>query len=557
MIPQVSHRSPRPAHGSADAALVSLASCVLVVDGDCMVTYANASAAALFSPLAPVGFGLRSLLSLSGASRGRDLEDATRTGALAGPVRVGLPDGRTLDCRSRRLADGGAVIALLDVTSYMNDAEFATRDQLTGLVNRSGLHRQLAELLLRVQGNGTPLAVLCIDLDRFKRVNDTLGHPVGDELLAKVAERLLSSSRAGDVAARLSGDEFAVIQVGVPQPQGAETLAARIVDLIGRTYVVSGNMITIGASVGIAISGRDGTDSATLLKNADLALYRAKGEGKGTFRLFQPDMDAAMQMRRLLETELRCALALRQFEVAYQPQVELGSDVLTGFEALLRWHHPERGFISPADFLPLAEEIGLIEQIGEWVLRTACLEASRWPSRISIAVNVSPMQFGGTRLQQAVTSALANSGLAPERLELEITEGALLHNTDNVLDTLHSLKKIGIRISMDDFGTGYSSLSYLQKFPFDKVKIDQSFVRGADAKPECGAIIRAVAALGASLGLKTTAEGVETIEQLDRIRAAGCTEVQGYLTGRPLPPDAATALVRAAEMKLEVPGEQL
>ena len=395
---------------------------------------------------------------------------------------------------------------------------------------------------------GEPFAVLCIDLDRFKAVNDTLGHPVGDALLRKVGERLSKAAREGDVVARLGGDEFAVIQVGTDQPTASEALAARLVDLIGRTYVVDGHMLNIGASVGVALAPSDGDDADALLKHADLALYRAKADGRGVFRFFETGMDARMQARRSLEIDLRKALALKEFELAYQPQVRSEDGAVSGFEALLRWRHPERGAVSPADFIPLAEEIGLITPIGEWVLRTACAEAATWPDSVSLAVNVSPVQFRGAKLVDTVTSALARSGLAPSRLELEITEGALLDNTDTVLKVLNSLRDLGVRISMDDFGTGYSSLSYLQKFPFTKIKIDQSFVRRMDDSPDCSAIVRAVAALGASLGMKTTAEGVETEAQRERIRAEGCTEIQGYLTGRPMTAaDAAAFILRSQE----------
>ena len=378
-------------------------------------------------------------------------------------------------------------------------------------------------------------------------MNDTLGHPIGDALLRRVAERLVKAARRDDLVARLGGDEFAIVQVGAGQPEAAEALAGRLVDLVGRAYVVDGHMLNIGCSVGVALAPEDGDDPDTLLKNADLALYRAKADGRGVFRFFKPDMDAKMQARRSLELDLRRALALKEFDLAYQPQVSAHDGRVTGFEALLRWRHPERGQISPADFIPLAEEIGLINPIGEWVLRSACAEAARWPSDVSLAVNLSPVQFRGAKLASVVTNALAQSGLPAERLELEITEGALLDNTDTVLNMLNTLRSLGVRISMDDFGTGYSSLSYLQKFPFTKIKIDQSFVRSMDESPDCSAIVRAVIALGRSLGMKTTAEGVETEAQRDRIRAEGCTEIQGYLTGRPMTAEAAAALVRDRE----------
>ncbi|MFC7663388.1 putative bifunctional diguanylate cyclase/phosphodiesterase [Methylorubrum suomiense] len=395
---------------------------------------------------------------------------------------------------------------------------------------------------------GAPLAVLMLDLDRFKAVNDTLGHPVGDALLRKVAERLRNAARRDDVIARLGGDEFAILQVGqvgADQPLAAEALANRLVDLVGRTYVLDGQMLNVGVSVGIALFPDDGRLPDDLLKHADLALYRAKADGRGTYRFFEPAMNAAVQARRSLEIDLRRALALKQFTLVFQPQIRLETGEVSGFEALLRWHHPERGLISPATFIPLAEEIGVIVGIGEWALRTACREAARWAQPASIAVNLSPIQFRGGKLVETVTLVLAQTGLDPARLELEITEGALLDDTDGVLTVLNGLRHLGVRISMDDFGTGYSSLSYLQKFPFDKIKIDQSFVRGMAGSAECGAIVRAIARLGASLGMRTTAEGVETADQLDAIRAEGCTEVQGYLTGRPMPASEAFALLGA------------
>jgi diguanylate cyclase (GGDEF)-like protein len=515
---------------------------VLILTAAHEVEYANDSAKQLFAR-DPTGFAFISLFSSVEAQDHETLRGALDAGGAPSTLRIALADGRMLDCSLRPLSGGAVVASLDDVSHYVREAAQASRDSLTGLCNRAGFRDRLSEALVRAERTGGPCAVLCIDLDRFKAINDTLGHPVGDALLCKVAERLLSASRDGDVVARLGGDEFAIIQPDGLQPRGAEALAARLVDLLGRTYVASGHMLNIGASIGVAISTTDGADADTLLKNADLALYRAKGDGRGMFRFFETGMDASMQARRALEIDLRRALALKQFHLVYQPQVDLETDTITGFEALLRWRHPERGLVSPADFIPLSEEIGIINPIGEWVLRTACLEAMSWVRPASIAVNLSPVQFRGSKLVAMVTSALAQSGLDPSRLELEITEGALLENTEKVLSVLHAVRELGVRISMDDFGTGYSSLSYLQKFPFDKIKIDQSFVRGMDDSSDCRAIVRAVTGLGASMGIKTTAEGVETDEQMARIRAEGCTQVQGYLTGRPLPATEAAALL--------------
>ncbi|MHB8286847.1 MAG: putative bifunctional diguanylate cyclase/phosphodiesterase, partial [Caulobacteraceae bacterium] len=442
-------------------ALPGLATAVLILTQDYEVEYANASAHALFAPVDPIGCNFSALFISVTAHDERqggfgDAESPT-------PRRIGMADGRILDCSLRPLAGGAFVVSLDDVSAYVRDAEQASRDSLTGLFNRAALQDRLTESLAQGLRSQTPCAVLCIDLDRFKAVNDTLGHPVGDALLGKVAERLRSACRDSDVVARLGGDEFAIVQRDGAQPRAAESLAARLVDLLGRTYVANGHMLNIGASIGVAIAPTDGLTADAVLKNADLALYRAKADGRGMFRFFESEMDAHMQARRALELDLRRALALKEFELAYQPQVQLESSRITGFEALLRWRHPVRGLVSPADFIPLAEEIGIITPIGEWVLRTACKQAAGWPMPISIAVNLSPIQFRGGKLVDTVMSALAQSGLDPKRLELEITEGALLENTDTVLRVLHSVRDLGVRISMDDFGTGYSSLSYLQK----------------------------------------------------------------------------------------------
>jgi len=404
-------------------------------------------------------------------------------------------------------------------------------------------HDRLAAALERAGRDGSAVAVLCLDLDRFKPVNDTLGHPVGDTLLRTVAERLRSAVRATDLVARLGGDEFAVLQAGHEQPQGAQALAARLVDLVGRSYLIEGHLVNVGASVGVALAPGDGADPDRLLTCADLALYRAKDEGRGAFRLFEPEMDARMQARRALELDLRKALALRELELFYQPQLDLETGRVCGFEALLRWRHPERGLVPPAEFVPLAEEIGLIVKIGEWVLRTACREVAGWPDGIGVAVNVSPAQFKSPKLVDVVRGALEASGLPPSRLEVEITESVLLQDDAGNLATLHRLRDLGVRVAMDDFGTGYSSLGYLRSFPFDKIKIDRSFVRDLPGSADCLAIVRAIAGLGSRLDIATTAEGVETAEQMRRIRAEGCDQIQGYLVSRPVPPAEIPALI--------------
>ena len=408
----------------------------------------------------------------------------------------------------------------------------ARHDALTGLPNRVLFREEMEKALVRV-ARGETVAVLCLDLDHFKSVNDTLGHPVGDGLLKAVAERLLACVRDTDTVARLGGDEFAILQAGLDKPESAAILAQRLIDDVCEPYDIDGHEVVVGASIGIAIAPSDGDHPDQLLKNADMALYRAKSDGRRLYRFFEREMDARLQARRALELDLRKALADGEFELFYQPLIDLRTESISGFEALLRWNHPERGLVSPAEFIPLAEEIGLIVPLGEWVLREACLEAAKWPRRMKVAVNLSPVQFKRRNLAPAVVRALSASALSANRLELEITESVLLLEDDATVKTLHLLRGLGVRISMDDFGTGYSCLSYLRSFPFDKIKIDRSFVRDLAEKEDCAAIVRAVAGLGASLGITTTAEGVETVEQLAQVRAQGCTEAQGYLFSRP------------------------
>ncbi|MCO6418774.1 EAL domain-containing protein [Siccirubricoccus sp. KC 17139] len=411
----------------------------------------------------------------------------------------------------------------------------AHHDPLTELPNRTGFAEELGRALAVHGRTGQPFALLALDLDRFKMVNDALGHAVGDALLVKVAARLRAAVRATDLVGRLGGDEFALLQFAPGQPEAATAMAERCIELLSRPFVVQGQVLNIGVSIGIALCPADGVDPATLSRNADLALYRAKSEGRGTHRFFEAEMDTRMQRRRMLEVELRTAVAMRQFHLLYQPLLALDSDAVIGFEALIRWSHPERGLISPAEFIPLAEETGLIVQIGEWVLREACREAASWQQPAIIAVNLSPVQVRSPGIVEAVRSACAAAGLDPRRLELEITESVLLTDTDETFRTLQALKALGARISMDDFGTGYSSLSYLRRFPFDKIKIDRSFVTDLAEDAESAAIVGAVIGLGKSLGMVTTVEGVETAGQLAHVRARGCDQVQGYLIGRPMP----------------------
>ena len=414
-------------------------------------------------------------------------------------------------------------------------ARLAHYDPLTDLPNRVLFQKSLTEALARRARKGDQLAVHFIDLDRFKTVNDTLGHPLGDALLREAAERLRRCVREGDTVARLGGDEFAVVQTGLSDMSGATRLAARIVTTMAAPFDLAGHQVVIGASVGVAAAPSDGEDADELLKKADMALYRAKGDGRGAFHFFERAMDEQLQARRALELDLRRALQDGEFELFYQPLYHLGDERVTGCEALLRWRHPERGMVSPADFIPLAEEIGLIVPLGDWVLRNACAEAARWPDHVRLAVNLSPAQFRDRGLVATVVSALAGSGLPAHRLELEITESVLLQDSAANMTMLHDLKALGVRISMDDFGTGYSSLSYLRSFPFDKIKIDQTFVRDILHDSDALAIIKAVLDLGASMGVVTTAEGVETQAQLDALRGQGCAEIQGYFISRPAP----------------------
>jgi diguanylate cyclase (GGDEF)-like protein/PAS domain S-box-containing protein len=436
----------------------------------------------------------------------------------------------------RRVSFGGRdgyLVAIVDITERRKTeariAYMAHHDGLTNLPNRELYQERLKQALESGEGGNKRVAVLCVDLDLFKNVNDSLGHPVGDRLLKLVAERLRGQVRGNNLAARLGGDEFAVILPSDVSPNEASGFAARLINVLSAPYDLDGNEVVIGASIGIALSPGDGESSEELMRNADLALYRAKEDGGGVHRFFEREMDRQAQKRRDMELDLRRALANGEFELHYQPLVHVASDSISGFESLLRWRHPAKGMISPADFIPVAEDIGLIVAIGEWVLREACAEAMKWPADIKVAINLSPVQFRSRNLVQIVISALAQSGLSPGRLELEITESVFLAETEANLAILHQLRELGVSISMDDFGTGYSSLSYLRSFPFDKIKIDRSFVKDLAKRSDSVAIVRAISGLGRSLNITTTAEGVETMDQLDWLRAEGCNEVQGFL----------------------------
>jgi diguanylate cyclase (GGDEF)-like protein/PAS domain S-box-containing protein len=425
-----------------------------------------------------------------------------------------------------------------DITASVKEAEqvahMALHDPLTDLPNRLLFRQQLADALHRV-ARGEQCAVLCLDLDEFKSVNDSLGHPVGDALIMAVAERLRRIVRPTDTVARLGGDEFAIVQRSVDQPTDATAMATRILHELSTPFDVAGHHMVISSSIGIAVAPGDGSDPDLLLKNADIALYQAKGEGRNRFYYFEPAMDVRIQARRQLELDLRNALAAGEFALFFQPFVNLAQERITGFEALLRWRHPRRGMLLPADFIPVAEEIGLIIQLGEWVLHEACRHAISWPEPLKVAVNISGIHVKARNIVWAVTEALQVSGLDPHRLELEITESVMIYDFDVAVSELRQLKELGVTISMDDFGTGYSSLSCLRSFPFDKVKIDQSFVRELGNNSDCAAIVRAVIAMCESLGMTTTAEGVETEEQLNLLREEGCAEIQGYLVSEPRP----------------------
>ena len=468
-----------------------------------------------------------------------------------------LSDGRIISVAHRATSDGGWLTTCEDVTEQRRAesqiAFMARHDALTKLPNRSLLAERIEQAIAQA-GRGPGFAVFCLDLDNFKQINDTLGHQAGDELLCTVADRLRACVREVDTVARLGGDEFAVIQSSLRNSEDAERLARRIVECVGAPYELNGHRAVIGCSVGISLAPGDGTTDEKLLKNADVALYRAKSDGKGTWRFFEPAMDAELQRRRALELDLREAMERDEFELFYQPLYDLRLDRISGFEALLRWRHPTRGLVGPDQFIPIAEEIGLIIPLGEWVLGRACEQAATWPNELKIAVNVSAAQFRGDDLIDVVANALAASGLPAHRLELEITESVLLANSAETLATLHKMRALGLRIALDDFGTGYSSLSYLRSFPFDKLKIDKSFVWDGTADHGSKLIVRAIISLGKSLGMRTIAEGVETIEQLSLMRAEGCNEAQGFFFSRPVPATDIAATLMAWRNGLEQVG---
>jgi diguanylate cyclase (GGDEF)-like protein len=432
----------------------------------------------------------------------------------------------------------------------------AFHDTLTGLGNRLLFKEQLEEALKDVSVTPHPVAVLFLDLDGFKAVNDALGHSIGDLLLKSIATKLRNILPRTDRIARLGGDEFAILQISSPQPGSSIALAERIIEVVGQPCIIEGHDVIVGASVGIAVAHPGDMNTENFLKSADLAMYSAKSDGRGTYRIFDPEMDATVQARRILERDMRTAIVQSGFKLFYQPLVNLQTRKVTAFEALMRWQHPERGMVPPTEFIPVAEEMGLIVQLGEWALRQACAEAMEWPDQIRVSVNLSPLQFSKGNLVSTVISALASSGLPASRLELEITESVLLEKSERNIAVLNQLRDLGVRISMDDFGTGYSSISYLRSFPFDKIKIDQSFVRDLLVDERSLAIVRAIAALGISFRMTTTAEGVETEAQMRCLNLEGCIEAQGYLYSKPVPANEINGLLESLANRHSQPGER-
>lgn len=461
----------------------------------------------------------------------------SRTEAGAHEYVNDFADGRSIAVSVRCLQDGCTVTTHRDITekrkSEAKISHMALHDGLTGLANRALLKERLEGALARL-APGRMVALHLLDLDRFKQVNDTLGHPVGDALLRQVAERLRLLVRATDTIARMGGDEFAIVQADIEDDSNAATLAHRIIESVSRPYNILGQQAVIGTSDGIVLGVPGATSGDELMRKADLALYRAKDDGRGAFCFFEEHMDVEMQMRRLSEIELRQAMAAGQFELHYQPVVSVEGREIASLEALVRWRHPDKGLLLPGHFLPLAEEIGLMAPLGEWIMRTACATAARWPAATRIAVNLSPAQLHSDRLVSTVADALAASGLAPERLELEVTEAGLVANGDATFDVLYRLRELGVRIVWDDFGDGSSTLSRLQRFPFDKLKIDPSYIRDIADSTSSVHLVRAMVTLASALGMTSTAEGVETDDQLARVKAGGCTEAQGYLFSRAL-----------------------
>jgi diguanylate cyclase (GGDEF)-like protein len=538
-----------------DAALKNLPQGICMFDGQKQLAVWNGRFAEIYQlppDLLRVGTPHEAIIAdriSRGILKGETSESAVETKLAAldqipadtGSSRVDeLADGRLMRIVRQPMADGGWVATHEDITEQRRAeaeiAHLACHDVLTGLANRAEFNARLAEATGRLLRNGRAVTVMMLDLDKFKAVNDGLGHPAGDELLVEVGRRLKSSIRAGDVLARLGGDEFAIIQEGVAnQHEDAISLALRIIGVIAEPFDLGGHQASIGASIGIALSPEHGVKPAQLIKCADLALYDAKANGRNDYRIFQAEMLEAVQTQRLAESELREAINRGELELHYQPVVDIKTRRLNGVEALVRWRHPTRGLVSPDQFIPLAESTGLIVPLGHWVLQRACTDAASWPEHIKVAVNISAVQIKKSNLFDVILCVLLESGLAAERLELEITETTLLESRETHLATIRQLKNLGISIALDDFGTGFSSVNYLTTFPFDKIKIDKSFTQGVFHRRECKAVIASTLALAQGLGTVTTAEGIETEEQLAYMRDAGVDLVQGYLLGKPVP----------------------
>jgi diguanylate cyclase (GGDEF)-like protein len=560
------NESLRTQNARFDAALNNMSQALCMVDADQRLIVCNARFLELFSlnsllaapgsPIADVAKKAAALIETGRSALSQVLAQqmAPRQSGALGNYSEDLANGRTLAISHQLMAEGGWVATYEDITARRRAeariSHIAHHDSLTELPNRLFFQERLEEAFARLRRYDEGFAILCLDLDRFKVINDTLGHTVGDALLKSVAERLRTSVRATDMVARLGGDEFAIIRLDPHQPSNADDLARRIVSLIGAPYDLNGHRIVISASIGVAVAPTDGASSEQLARNADIALYRAKDLGRGGHRFFEPAMEAQLQVRRRLEVDLRDALEKNQFELFYQPLIDLDTNQVSSCEALIRWQHPDRGMITPAEFIPVAEDIGLIIPLGEWVLKKACQDAASWPKHPKVSVNLSPIQFTDRNLLRAVMEALEASALPPSRLELEITESVLLQSDDSTLATLHELRSRGLSIVMDDFGTGYSSLSYLRSFPFDKIKIDRSFISDLSESADSLVIVKSIVTLARSLGITTTAEGVETAEQVSHLRNMGCNEAQGFYFSRPQRADALTQLLSQHRLSL-------
>ncbi len=535
-----------------DTALSNMSHGLCMFDAKCRVLVANTRFTELFRishDVAQMGASVWELLLdcvRVGTILGSNAEgfaeefEGHLLGGRAGTLTVETLDGRTLSLAFQPMENGGSVVVAEDITERKKAeariAHLARFDELTGLPNRTSFRDEIERALSVMRRRRDEFAIMFVDLDQFKEVNDTLGHPCGDKLLQTVADRLLKVVRDTDIVARFGGDEFVVLQTPVRGVQEPAVLAQRIIERLSEVYDIDGHQVIIGATIGIAMAPRDGENADHLLKNADMALYRAKADARGTWSFFEQEMDTRAQARRNLELDLRAALASEQFDVFYQPLINLKTNRVSTCEALLRWPHPERGMVSPADFISVAEEMGLIVEIGNWVLLKACTEAMKWPRDIRVAVNLSPIQFRRGNVLAAIKEALAVSGLPAQRLEVEITESVLMQDTQATRVAIEMIRDLGVRISLDDFGTGYSSLSYLHSFPLQKVKIDRSFLRGLGESERSLNLLRSVARLSADLGMTVAVEGVETAEQLAMIAAEkSVDEVQGFLFSKPRP----------------------